>query len=80
MIVEAPTGGACQKRGQSARAGYIEIGPDAVVAVKFLSWRRKAVMTRLGIAVIGTNTRRSVEYSASNRPSPAWTRVRIGGS
>ena len=36
-------------------------------------------MTRLGIAWIGTKTRRSVAYSASSRPSPAWTRVVIGG-
>ena len=37
-------------------------------------------MTRFGIAAIGTKTRRSVAYSASSRPSPACTRVVIGGS
>ena len=37
-------------------------------------------MTRGGIASIGTKTRRSVANSASSRPSPAWTRVMIGGS
>ena len=37
-------------------------------------------MTRFGIAAIGTNTRRSMAYSASSLPSPACTRVMIGGS
>jgi len=35
--------------------------------------------TRGGMAEIGTNTRRSVAYSAKSLPSPAWTRVMIGG-
>ena len=39
-----------------------------------------ALMTRFGMTPIGTKTRRSVEYSANSRPSPAWTRVVIGGS
>ncbi len=37
-------------------------------------------MTRRGIASMGTKTRFSVAYSASSRPSPACTRVTVGGS
>ena len=53
---------------------------DARVVVEVLVLGRdEGCFTRSGIASIGTKIRRSGAYSASSRPSAAWTRVTVGG-